>query len=78
MLEKILTQALKSIKKYPKERVGFLTEQRNVSAAVSAGELPVCVCWGRRGGEEVYWRLFPVSKADVRKAPPPSVQRFFQ
>lgn len=52
MLEKILTQALKSIKKYPKERVGFLTEQRNVSAAVSAGELPVCVLGeeGRGGG----------------------------
>lgn len=44
VLEILLIQALKSIKKYPKECVGFFSEQRNVSAAVSAGVLPVRVC----------------------------------
>lgn len=46
VLDKLLSQALKSKKKVSRECVGFFPERRNVAAAMSAGEI-LAVCAGR-------------------------------
>lgn len=64
VLDKLLSQALKSKKKSIQRACGFFFLSGGMCRR-SAPERSFLRLW------EGYWSLFPMSKADVRKAPPP-------